>query len=510
MPSKKPHKGSQQGWKHHFYRRDRAAREGRHLPTVGELLAGMSFLKDSLHEDAQTWAERIWLRLDEEKSGVVAADVFLALKRLTVGPTAEDFRFAYKAFSGSGHKPLPQNESAQRCLIYRVVSGDLEAIGALCGVASRRLRAEIKDSEEARTCTDLIMGLVTYAAPLNQDAKYESIDFSICRRDGAMLRDGYESKPSNPASPIQQAAKPANPKPPAEPEHNDHGIIVFTAIGNMPLVNSKFDGVLKMFKPFVGKAIKLQPVPKNLPEIRNTLRVEFPHAFTIIDTLLNDQASRKFLGMRPTILAGEPGCGKTTFAMRLAELLAVPATVYPCAGVHDARFIGSARAWMNAEPSLPASTIATTETANPLFVLDEIEKVGSGSHNGNLLAALLPLLEKKSASHYFDVFIEAEIDLSAVMYIGTANKPSLLPAPLRDRCRILTFPSPGPEHLYDLVPGLLRNLASEQNVDPRWMQPLTKAELDAMAKVWPGRSLRSLQRLLDGVLRAREQCAAFH
>lgn len=509
MPAKNPHKGSQKGWKYHFDRRDRAAREGRHLPSVGELLTGMSLLNGSVQDDAQAWAERILLRLDEEKNGFAAADVFLALKRLTVGPSVEDFKFAHLAFNRPAANHLPENDGAKRCLIYRVAAGDLEAIGPLCGAASRRLRTEMKDEEEGRACTDLIVGLSTYAV-CNQKAQYESIDFSRCKMDGGVLRLGYESKPSNQAIHIQSAPKPANPPPPVEPEHNDHGIVVFTAIGNMPLVNSKFDGVIKMFKPFVGKSVKLQPVPKNLRQIRDTLRAEFPHAWDVIDTLLNDQASRKVLGLRPTILAGEPGCGKTTFAMRLAELLAVPATVYPCAGIHDARFIGSARAWMNAEPSLPASVIANTETANPLFVLDEIEKVGTGSHNGNLLAALLPLLEKKSARRYFDVFIEAEIDLSAVMYIGTANEPSLLPAPLRDRCRILTFPSPGPEHLRDLVPGLIRSLASEQSLDPRWIAPLTKAELDAVAKVWPGRSLRSLQRLVDGVLRVREQCAALH
>jgi ATPase family associated with various cellular activities (AAA) len=500
MTSKKSNKGSLKGWKYHFDRRDRAAREGRHLPSVGDLLTGMSFYLGNIQEDAQAWAERLLLRLDEEKNGFAAADVFLALKKLTVGPRAEDYKFAHGAFSGPGANHLPENDGARRCLVYRVAAGDLTAIGQLCGLASRRLRNDIRDVDEGRACNDLILGLSTYASvPKN---KYENIDFFQCRMDGTFLRDGYEAKPTSaaPAARTEQATK---PKPPVE--NDGPGLVVFSSIGNDKLVADR-DKIGKMFRPLIGKRLTLLPVPRNLRQISSMLRTEFPHALGVIDSVLTDVVARKTVGLKPTVLAGPPGCGKTTFAMRLANLLGVPSQIYGCAGVHDAKFTGVSRTWSTGEPSIPASFIASTEIANPVMILDEIEKAGGSDQNGKFLESLLPLLESRTAVRYFDPYIESEIDLSAVIYLATANDPSRLPAPLRDRCRILSFPSPDRKYLPALVPSVLRGIVEAQGLDARWISPLTGEELEALSEAWPGQSLRSLQRLLETVLRCRDQC----
>jgi hypothetical protein len=72
-------------WKYHFNRRDKAAREGRHLPTLEELYCGMSFLGASLPNDAQVWSERIVPALSEKDYGLEQKQVQTALGRLSVG-----------------------------------------------------------------------------------------------------------------------------------------------------------------------------------------------------------------------------------------------------------------------------------------------------------------------------------------------------------------------------------------------------------------------------------------
>jgi hypothetical protein len=81
---------------------------------------------------------------------------------------------------------------------------------------------------------------------------------------------------------------------------------------------------------------------------------------------------------------------------------------------------------------------------------------------------------------------------------------------LRDRCRILTFPSPERSHLSGLVPGLLKSIIATSGMDPRWVQALTADEFETLAAAWQGGSLRALQRMIEAVLRARDHAKQYH
>jgi ATP-dependent Lon protease len=102
------------------------------------------------------------------------------------------------------------------------------------------------------------------------------------------------------------------------------------------------------------------------------------------------------------------------------------------------------------------------------------------------------------------------VDLSGVVFLGTANDPDRMPRPLRDRCRILAFPSPEREHLPALVPGLLNGIVTTKGMDPRWVPALDVDELEALAAAWQGGSLRALQRMIEAVLRARDHARGYH
>ncbi len=100
-----------------------------------------------------------------------------------------------------------------------------------------------------------------------------------------------------------------------------------------------------------------------------------------------------------------------------------------------------------------------TKTANPFFILDEVDKTGCyGGHGGDPQEALLDLLEPGNAARYSDVYLMTECDLSHCMYIGTSNSLERLPEALLSRLRIVYFPEPGPEHSNVIVAGMVSDL----------------------------------------------------
>jgi len=235
------------------------------------------------------------------------------------------------------------------------------------------------------------------------------------------------------------------------------------------------------------------------------LCAEFPHAEQAVGTILDGLCGQPHVRMRPTVLVGEPGCGKTTFAPRLFDLLGVRSQIFPCGGIADNGIGGCARKWSTCAPSLPVSLVRLFRTAAPGIVLDEIHRVGTGSPNGNALDVLLGMLEPESARRWLDPYVAAPVDISSVLWIGTANSLSGLPKEIRDRCRVIPFPEPKSAHIEPLANAIIRRLTLDRGLDERWVERLTGNELDALVGHWQGGSIRKLARLAEGVLRAREQ-----
>jgi hypothetical protein len=426
------------GWKHFFARRNKAAMDGRHLPATKDLMLGMSFFANDLERDAQTWAERLLMRLEESKEGPLCAPVVQALQRLTVSPNIEDFVFAGKVLferEVPSEFWLPRDEARKRCMVYGAALGDHSAIAALCAEHAHNLRKWTDDADEARYRIFVLFGAAARLDRAEDRAGFHFRNIRHFRQEGEIVGTRLEclKEPLESSSAVKRKRDAdsdsdgetderavADKQASGKNEHRGPGRIVIRSIGNEKIAeNSKIKDWLK---PVLGKRLPLRPVPP-MAAIRNTLRGEFPHAFDVIDTILGDLAGRDHLAMRPTVLAGLPGCGKTTFAMRFAALAGVPWEIYSCAGVHDAMFSGTARGWSSGEPSIPTSLIISAGVANPVLILDEIEKAGGSSRNGNFLEALLPMLEPRSAVKFFDVFIEASVDLSGVVFLGTANDP---------------------------------------------------------------------------------------
>jgi ATP-dependent Lon protease len=275
---------------------------------------------------------------------------------------------------------------------------------------------------------------------------------------------------------------------------------VFNQVGNANTGEGK--KVAKELDGLTGKALPLVPVP-DLTLARATLRAEFPYAAGVIDGILSDIAPRQYVWVRPTILVGSPGSGKSRFARRFLNVLNVPHDVVPCGGISDGAFSGTARRWSTGEPSLPVALVTRYRIAGPGAVLDEIEKVGTSRHNGQAHDALLAFLERETACRFHDPYVQAPCNLSHVSWVMTANTLDSLSAPLRDRCRIIPFPEPGWDHLPTLSRQIISELLAEQGLDHRWVISLDEVEIEAVTKVWPGGSLRKLRRALEVVLASR-------
>jgi hypothetical protein len=279
--------------------------------------------------------------------------------------------------------------------------------------------------------------------------------------------------------------------------------------GGLRVINGEYK-LAPAYKALATADTKLHLTPPVLP-VRAVLRIEFPHCADVIDMMLIDLREGEPLHWRPMLLLGEPGCGKSRLVRRLAELLGAAIRRFDGAGSSDNSFGGTPKQWSTARPCFPLTVIAETQKANPVLLIDEIDKAGSGYYNGSLGQALMPFLERETASKFPDPGFELEADLSCVNYILTANDATKLPKPLRDRLRVIKVPSPGRAHLAGLVASIIKDLAVDLNRPMAFMPKLAQDELAVIARAWgDDGSVRKLQKIVSATVTARDKCASRH
>lgn len=215
------------------------------------------------------------------------------------------------------------------------------------------------------------------------------------------------------------------------------------------------------------------------------LREEFPWASNVISALestfdLNRDFNAKSLRVKPILLVGQAGTGKSSLACRIAELLELPTNIVAVGGAGDDKALAPInRGWSTARPCVPFLAMHSSGSADVCMILDELDKGCSlGGHNGSIAGTLLSMMSLPEA--YYDGCLLANVDLSHITWIATANDLSKLPEPLIDRFSVYTIPRPEPEHFGVILKSMKRKLATEIGTIPEFLPAFDDDEMNAL------------------------------
>jgi ATP-dependent Lon protease len=280
------------------------------------------------------------------------------------------------------------------------------AVRTLCSLQTSQILV-VDDEEIARTNLEYILRkeghqVATAANGLEALEKVKAHEFDVVLTDLKMEKmDGIQLLES-----VKQIAP-----------HTE--IVMVTGYAT---VSSAVDALKKGAAHYLSKPIKLD-------ELRDTVR-------SIVEKKRHMQMNRG-----PVLcFAGPPGTGKTSIGQAIAEALERKFVRLSLAGLRDeAELRGHRRTYVGAMPGRIINELKRLEVKNPVFMLDEIDKIGQ-DFRGDPASVLLEILDPQQNTHFVDHYVDVPFDLSGVMFITTANLVETLPAPLLDRLEVIYFP----------------------------------------------------------------------
>ena len=202
-------------------------------------------------------------------------------------------------------------------------------------------------------------------------------------------------------------------------------------------------------------------------------------------------------------LYGAPGVGKTSLGKSIATAIGRKYIRVSLGGVHDeAEIRGHRRTYIGALPGRVVKNLIKAGTSNPVFLLDEVDKVAESSINGDPASALLEVLDPEQNNAFHDNYLDVDVDLSKVMFIATANSLEKIPRPLLDRMELIEVSGYVEEEKVVIAQNYLINKQEEAN---GLKKGFVKIEKDAVKEIIASYTresgVRELERKIGKVMR---------
>src|SRR6187455_153342 len=236
--------------------------------------------------------------------------------------------------------------------------------------------------------------------------------------------------------------------------------------------------------------------PSGLPQMQ-TLFEELPNFAEVLEHIRRQLAlcvdSEDDIELAPILLLGDPGIGKTHFARRVSQLLGTGYGFVPMSSLTAGWVLsGASSQWKNAKPGKVFDTFLNGDYANPVIVVDELDKA-SGDGQYDPLGALYELLEIKTATRFIDEFVELPIDASGAVWLATANDPARIPEPLLDRLTVYEIDAPDEAGARAIALSIYRDIRDAHDWGRQFPEAPSEPALDRLAALAPREMRRALQ-----------------
>jgi len=264
----------------------------------------------------------------------------------------------------------------------------------------------------------------------------------------------------------------------------------------------------RAYETLIGRPIPVLQPNTNFRSIVRTLTSKFPWAEDAVELVLGEIALTQVYGdprlssvLKPFLLVGQPGSGKTKFATELSELLGLPMDILS-GGVADTGGLQAvSRGWSTTLPCGPFLAMHRYTCANPVIMIDEIDKGKEGANNGHIWTTLLSMLN--GDGRFYDSCLMANVDLRYVNFWATANDISEMPRPLIDRFIVVQMPSPGAEFGDKILDNIMADhLSSIGGQKCPEISPLERRKIKQILKSKDG-SIRKMQQAYAALLRKK-------
>lgn len=238
--------------------------------------------------------------------------------------------------------------------------------------------------------------------------------------------------------------------------------------------------------------------------IYNTLQSEFPwmkeaNHMVAVATARQERQKVKHWRLRPTLIIGPPGLGKTRWIRRVSELTAVPTHGIYLSGVaHSKSIIGSERGWASARPSFMTYGFLNTLRANPLFHIDELDKTSTNANEPNIQESLLPILESETARAYHDMYLLGRLDLRWSSFLFSANDLSKVSPVLLTRLKVVHVRKPTHAEIEKVIDTMIREACDNEEFSQEEMEDIRERVASKATRIYvESGDLRDVQRHVE-------------